>query len=293
MGTIFAGVELGGTKCVCILARGPQEIIERRTVPTEDPDGTFAAIRTILRTWRADHDVTALGIASFGPLDLAPGSARFGRITSTPKHGWSDADPTLLAEGLPFAIDTDVNGAALAEGRWGAAQNLDTWCYITVGTGVGVGTVIAGQPLHGLGHSEAGHMRIPLAGGVEGACPFHGPCVEGLVSGPALAARTGMAAGQISDDHPVWHEVARELAWLCHNLVCTVAPQRIVLGGGVMQRRAHLLPAIRSGLIDSLGSYAGGAIIAESIEDYLVPPGLGDDAGPLGAIALARMAMSA
>lgn len=286
---IFAGVELGGTKCVCVLARGPDEVLASETLPTRAPEETLPAIGRILGGWRSRYSPAALGVASFGPLDLDPASPGYGTLTSTPKPGWRGADLRALAAGLPCAIDTDVNGAALAEGLWGAARGLQSWSYITLGTGVGAASIVEGRPVRGLGHSEAGHMRVPPPDpGWEGACPYHGNCVEGLLSGPALAARAGMASGEIPDDHPVWDEAAQVLAALCHNLALTAVPQRIVIGGGVAQRRPHLLPLARAKLAESLGGYATGEAIAARIGDYLVPAGLGDMAGPMGAIALAR-----
>jgi fructokinase len=279
-GLPLAGVELGGTKCVCILAHGPGAILDQDTLPTGRPDETLAAIRAVLSGWR----FAALGIASFGPLDLERG--RMGR---TPKPGWSGADLRTLSAGTPTTIDTDVNGAALAEGRWGAAQGLTSWAYITVGTGVGVGSIMAGRPVQGLGHSEAGHMRVPHTHlSWRGACPFHGDCVEGLASGPAIALRAGQRGEELSPDHPVWAEVAEALAGLCHNLALTSLPQRILMGGGILDGRPELLPMIRARLWASLAGY--GATADLDLGSYLIRPALGALAGPLGAIALARNA---
>lgn len=274
----LAGVELGGTKCVCILARGPDAILDRVTIPTRGPGETLSAIGAVLDSWR----FAALGIASFGPLDLGSGI-----IGGTPKAGWSGVDLTTLRRGTPTVIDTDVNGPALAEGRWGAAQGLASWTYITVGTGVGVGSIIAGQPVRGLGHSEAGHLRVPNPGGWPGICPFHGDCVEGLASGPAIAARAGKPGNDLTPDDPIWPIVADVLATLCHNLVFTAVPERILIGGGVAAGQPFLLPMVRLRLLASLGNFATGAAIARYPDLYLAPPGLGTDAGPLGAIALA------
>lgn len=287
---IYAGVELGGTKCICILARGPDDILAREVVPTGTATTTLIEIGAILKGWRSKYQIASLGIASFGPLELDRSSPRYGQLTSTPKGGWPGADLLQLSGGLPLAVDTDVNGAALAEGFWGAATALRAWCYITIGTGVGVGTVIDGSPIHGMGHTETGHMLIPATGSWLGNCPYHGNCVEGLVSGPALSARTGMPSCDIPDNHPVWDDVAKEIAWLCHNLVFTVVPQRIVFGGGIIQRRPHLLPRIRDNLRSSLASYAYGEDVGGQVDNFLVGAELGDDAGPLGAVALAATA---
>lgn len=287
-GALFAGVELGGTKCVCILAHGPDSVIETRSLSTRDPQSTLGRIAAILLGWQASHPVASLGIASFGPLDLDRSSATYGHIVSTPKPGWSGTDLTKIAGDLPCAIDTDVNGAALAEGMWGASQGLQSWCYITLGTGVGVAPIVNGQPVGGIGHAEAGHMRVPVPDpSFAGACTYHGNCVEGLISGPALAARTGMEGNAIPDDHPVWNEAASVLAHVCHNLVLSTASQAVIVGGGVAQRRPQLLTLAREKLVDSLAGYASGAIAARDPAKFLVPPGLGDMAGPLGAIALA------
>lgn len=288
---MFAGIELGGTKCVALLASGPDDVREEVSIPTTTPAQTFAALRDVLEGWLASWQFDALGIASFGPLDLDAASSSFGQIVTTPKPGWSGADlHQLTVPNIPFAIDTDVNGAALAEGQWGAARGLTNWTYITVGTGIGVGSVVGGEPLHGLGHSEAGHMRIPLPPGVaRGGCPYHADCVEGLASGPALAHRTGIRGDEIPADHPVWGDVAESLAALCHNLALTTLPQRILIGGGV-GARSGLVDRINAALIDSLNGYAHGAAIAAMPAPYVQAPALGGRAGPLGAIALAMRA---
>ncbi|UUR08118.1 ROK family protein [Sphingomonas glaciei] len=276
-GLPLAGVELGGTKCVCILAHGPSEILAQVTLPTGERDATLASIRATLDGWR----FAALGIASFGPLDLARGC-----IGNTPKPGWSGADLTTLGAGVPTVIDTDVNGASLAEGRWGAARGLASWAYVTVGTGIGVGSIVAGRPVTGLGHSEAGHLRVPRSDPTwPGACRFHGDCVEGLASGPAIAARTGRRGETLPPDHPVWAEVAEALAGLCHNLALTSLPERILVGGGVVTGRPELLTLVRARLAASLAGY--GASAGLDLDNYLITPALGPLAGPLGAIALA------
>lgn len=288
---LIAGVELGGTKCVCLLASGPDDIRDEVRIPTTGPDETLGAIRAVLTRWRG---FAAIGIGSFGPLELDAASPGHGRIVSTPKPGWSGVDLLALGRGLgaPVALDTDVNGAALAEGLWGAARGLDSHAYVTVGTGVGVGSIVAGRPVRGLGHSEAGHLRVPRpAGDVwPGACIFHGDCVEGLASGAAIRARTGRAAEDLEPDHPVWDGVVHALSALCHNLTLTAAPQRILLGGGVMGGHPHLLPRLRAALGVSLGGY--GAAGRLDLDTFLQPPGLGERAGPLGAVAIGRAALS-
>lgn len=294
--SLVAGIELGGTKCVCILASGPGDIVAEVRVPTTTALETLSAVRAQIDHWRQEHDVRALGIASFGPLELDLCAPSFGCIVKTTKRGWSDADllRALVPAELPVRLDTDVNGAALAEGRWGAAQGLASYAYVTIGTGIGVGSIVNGRTVGGLGHSEAGHMRVPrLAGDTwPGACSFHGDCVEGLASGPAIAAATGAHPRSLADDDFAWDRAAAALAALCHNLVLTTTPGRILIGGGVASGRAHWIAAIRARLVESLGGYAW----ADRVEDdpgFVSAPALGDRAGPLGAIALGLAALEA
>lgn len=288
---LYAGLELGGTKCVAILATGPDDIREQVELPTLAPVETLDALAAILRGWGTAQ---ALGIASFGPLDLGSASPTYGSMPNTPKPGWTNASllPLTRILDVPFAIDTDVNGAALAEGRWGGAQGLTSWSYVTVGTGIGVAPIVSGAPVRGLGHAEAGHMRVGRSDSWPGSCPFHGDCAEGLASGPAIAARTGKDSSSLSDDDPVWNLVAEALARLCHNLVLTTCPERILIGGGVPTKRPQLIGLIRAALVASLAGYATGPRIAEMIDSFVQPPRLGTLAGPLGAIALAQAAVS-
>jgi fructokinase len=284
---LIAGLELGGTKCVAILATGPEDIRARETVPTTDPATTLAALEAVVDGWQFD----AIGVASFGPLDLDPASPAFGSVSRTPKPGWSGTDLTrrLAARyGKPLAIQTDVVGAALAEGRWGAAQGLSSHCYITIGTGVGVGLISGGQPVQGVAHGEAGHMRVARAAGdsFAGACPFHGDCVEGLISGPALALRFGRPGRDLSDDGPEWDHFVHDLAGLLHNLVMVAAPERIAIGGGVMAAREGLFPLVRARLAASIGGYGSLSDYAGQLDQRLGPPGLGTLAGPMGAVAM-------
>ncbi|MEA3038336.1 MAG: fructokinase [Sphingomonadales bacterium] len=285
---LFAGVELGGTKCVCLLASGPGNVRARETVPTTTPAETLAALRARIECWAPGF--AALGIASFGPLGLDSALPGWGRLGATPKPRWKGADVagTLGAGlGVPVAFDTDVNGAALAEMEWGSGRGLADFAYITVGTGVGAGLIVGGRPTRGFGHCELGHLRVPRLPGDDwpGACPFHGDCVEGLASGRAIALRAGAAAAELSDDDPIWEGVVHALAMLCHALVCAAAPRRIAIGGGVASGRPFLLPRIEAKLVESLAGY-----VALPGGPYVVAPELGDLAGPLGAIALARAA---
>jgi fructokinase len=290
--SLVAGVELGGTKCVCVLADGPEGVRDEVRLATTTPDETLAAIADVLSGWRGFR---ALGIASFGPLDLDPLSPDHGRIVATSKPGWSGADLMRLSRGFdgPVILDTDVNGAAFAEGRWGAARGLSSWAYVTVGTGIGVGSIVGGRSISGLGHSEAGHQRVArLAGDAfPGVCPYHGDCVEGLASGPAVAARAGRPADALSADDPAWAPTVHALAGLMHNLVLTTAPERILIGGGLGVGQPALLPRLRAALLASLGGYAVADRVADRIDAFVAPPALGAQAGPLGAVALALSAL--
>ncbi|RYY44439.1 MAG: ROK family protein [Sphingomonadales bacterium] len=284
---MIAGLELGGTKCVALLATGPDDIRQRLTVPTTTPGETLAALETALDGWAFD----AIGVASFGPLELDRTQPRFGSITATTKPGWTGTDLArrfAARYAKPLTIQTDVVGAAMAEALWGAAQGLSTHAYITIGTGVGVGLIAGGQPVQGVAHGEAGHMRIARAAGDEfqGWCPFHGDCVEGLISGPALATRFGRPGEDLGEDGPEWDLFVHDLAGLLHNLVVVAAPERIAVGGGVLAAREHLFPRLRARLAESIGGYGSLAAYAADLDRIVGPPGLGTLAGPLGAIAV-------
>ena len=289
----FAGVELGGTKCVCTLAFSPEAILRQETVPTTSPGETLGAIDALLSDW-SRGGIAALGINSFGPVDLNPRSPTWGCITKTTKPEWSGTDVArrlARAAGTTVEFDTDVNGAARAEIRWGAGRGFEDFAYITVGTGVGVGLIANGKPTRGFAHAELGHVRPVRLPGDDwpGACSFHGGCVEGLASGPAIKARLGSRAiGSILADDPVWETVAHALAQLCHVLVCAACPMRIAIGGGVMERQPHLLPRIGEMLVESLGAY-----MDLPPGPYVVAPRLGAQAGPMGSIALAMDALPA
>lgn len=288
----FAGVEMGGTKCVCLLATGPDDIRDEVRIPTTTPAETLAAIEAVLTGWQAQSGLRAIGVASFGPLDLDPASPAYGTLVNTPKPGWTGANllAGLTRFGVPVALDTDVNGAALAEGLWGGARGLDSYTYVTVGTGIGVGSIVRGLAVRGLGHSEAGHLRIPRLPGRSwpGVCPFHGDCAEGLASGPAIQAQAGLAAVELPQADPIWEEVVQALAALLHNLVLTTAPQRVLIGGGVVAGQPFLLPRLRRALVDSLNGYGVAPAIAADIDAFVDAPALGISAGPLGAVALAQ-----
>lgn len=289
---IVAGVELGGTKCICTLATGPDGIIAQRTIPTEEPEITLSVIEQTLAGWWQEFGFAALGIASFGPVDLDPHSERFGSILATNKPGWSmtDVGARLAAPyDVPMGFDTDVNGAAMAEIRWGSGQGLSDFAYVTVGTGVGVGLIVHGRPTRGIGHSELGHLRVPKHSEDywPSGCRFHPDCVEGMASGTAIKAALGTThVSTIGPNHPVWDRVATALTGLFHALVCATGPRRIAIGGGVVGKQPHLLARLEPLLRESLNGYMP---IPEG--GYIVAPALGDLAGPLGPVALATEAL--
>lgn len=294
MNVRVVGIELGGTKSVAVLAHDGI-IIDRLLIPTTRPDQTLAALVDQVTVWDAATPIEAIGIGSFGPIALDPADPAFGMITVTPKPYWSLTDVRGVfarAFAVPIGFDTDVAGAALAEGRWGAARGCLDYIYLTIGTGVGAGIVAGGQIVHGAGHPEVGHMRVRRIAGdrFEGTCPFHGDCLEGLVAGPALGARTGLAGAAILDDHPVWTNVAAELAEAMAMLILTLSPQRIMVGGGVAIKRPELLPQIVMRTSALLAGYLSG-YGPEALARCIVPAGLGADAGPLGAIELAQRAL--
>jgi fructokinase len=290
---VWAGIELGGTQCRCILGTGPSDIRAEEELPTRDPGTTLPAIAAVLTRWSDRFGApAALGIASFGPLDLRPESAGYGRIGSTPKPGWRHIDLLRFFATrftVPVGITTDVIGAALAEMRWGDGRGLGDLAYVTVGTGVGVGLIVGGRAVVGCHHPELGHIRIPRLAGdsFPGSCPFHGDCVEGLASGPAIEARAGGRAAGVPLESPVWAPVAHALAQLAQALVLSVAPRRILIGGGVLSAQPHLFSKIRSSLAESLHGYLDVEEVTSGLERYIGPPALGTRAGSLGAMAVA------
>ena len=294
---LLAGVELGGTKCVCVLGTGPTDIRAQERLATHDPAHTLSEIEAVLGRWIDAHGpFEALGLASFGPLDLGRHSPTYGHITATTKPGWSNTRVAgRFAErfGVPVGFDTDVNGAALGEGQWGAAQGLDNFAYVTVGTGVGVGLIVNGKPIFGYSHAEMGHIRIVRLPGDTwpGYCNFHGDCVEGLACGPAIQARVGASADTLPDDHPVWNTVVHALAQLLHTMVVTTAPERIIIGGGVIASREAILRRVRADLVKSLNGYVKADQLRDDAAAYVVPPALGASSGSLGALVLAQRAL--
>lgn len=298
MGELFGGIEGGGTKFVCAVGSGPDDVHRQTSFPTTTPEATIGQAIAFLREVHGVTPLAGVGIASFGPVDPEPQSPTYGFITTTPKPGWGQVDfrgPVAEALGVPVGFDTDVNGAALGEHCWGAARGLDTFVYLTVGTGLGGGGMVNGRLMHGLIHPEMGHMMIPHdweADPYAGTCPFHGDCWEGLAAGPALEGRWQFRAEQLPPGHPSWQLEAHYLALGLVNIICMLSPQRIIMGGGVM-KQAHLFPKVRQKVQSLLNGYVQNRAIGDGIEDYIVPPGLGDRAGVLGAIALGRTAWEA
>ncbi|MFZ4764988.1 MAG: ROK family protein [Roseimicrobium sp.] len=295
---LIAAIEAGGTKFNCAIGTGPDAILSQVRIETAGPTETLREVLSFLEhAAREFGQFSAIGIGAFGPLDLERHSDTYGYITTTPKEGWKYTD--LLGEmkecfHVPIGLDTDVNAAALGEYTWGHGAGCDTLVYLTVGTGIGGGVLLRGVPHHGVLHPEIGHMMVPQvmseAPNPDGVCPFHGACLEGLISGPAIAARWGAAAETFGPEHPCWGEFASLMALGLMNLTLTLAPQRIILGGGVMHQE-HLFPMIREELQRMLNGYLQTRELMENMEQYIVPPALGDNAGLLGAMALGQAAL--
>lgn len=299
---MIAGVELGGTKVVVLRARG-RTILESRTVPTTTPEDTLSAVVAILKPWHEESPFDAMGIGSFGPLRLDRQADDFGIMLPTPKPGWAGADIYgRLTEGFdcPVAVDTDVNGAALAELRWGAGAatattaQSDSLCYITIGTGVGGGFAFNGHTLRGAMHPEIGHIMVRRAtgDGFAGHCPFHGDCIEGLVAGPALARRFGVPGHEIDPADARWDHVASDIAGLVATILIGTAARQVLIGGGVGMGRADLIDRVREKVIAQIAGYLP-HIDSETISAVVRSPALGDQAGPLGTVALALDALEA
>ena len=294
---LWGGIEAGGTKFVCAVGTGPDDLRAEVRFPTTTPEETIGRAIEFFQEQSRQEPLSAVGIASFGPVDPNPASPTFGYITTTPKSGWAHVDfagTVRRALNVPVGFDTDVNVAALGEGRWGAARGLDTFIYLTVGTGIGGGGMVDGRLLHGLVHPEMGHIPIPHDWEIDpypGWCPYHGDCLEGLANGPAIEARWGQRGETLPADHPAWPLEAHYLALGLVSFICVLSPQRIIMGGGVM-RQKHLFPMIREEVKVVLNGYIQSPAILEEIDSYIVPPGLGNRSGVLGAIALAQQAAS-
>ena len=284
MSALLGAMEAGGTKFVCAASKRG-EILAQTRISTDAPEVTLAAARQFFETVIAEHgELSALGIAAFGPLDLRNGSPTYGHLLATPKHGWAGTDlvaPFARRFGCAVSIDTDVNAAAIAETSQGAARGCRTAVYVTVGTGIGGGVVSSGRPVHGLMHPELGHVRIPhdlQRDPYGGSCPYHGDCFEGLACGPAIQQRWGVPGGELPDDHPAWALEADYLASGMVALACILSPHKIVLSGGV-GRRPGMPEAVATRLEELLADYMP--------SPQIVAPVLGDRAGVLGALALA------
>ena len=290
MKPLFGGIEGGGTKFVCAVGTGPDDLRAETRFPTTTPTETLGKA---IEFFKEFDGLSAIGVACFGPLDPHPASPTYGHILPTPKPGWTNADivgALSSAFDLPIVFDTDVNGAALAELRWGAAQGCDPVLYLTIGTGIGGGALVNGKLLHGILHPEMGHLPLPHDPKLDpfpGACPFHGDCFEGLAAGPALEKRWGQKAETLPLDHQAWDLEAHYIALALASYIYTLSPQKIVIGGGVTQQ-AHMLPLIRQKVLALLNNYVQSQLITKNIDNYIVPPGLGNRAGVLGAIALAE-----
>ena len=293
--TLYGAVEAGGTKFVCALAQADGVVLAHAQLPTTTPQQTLARVADFFLSAQRRHGaVAAVGIGAFGPLHLRRGEAAYGHLARTPKAGWQGVDmlgEIARAASAPATIDTDVNAALIGEVRHGAGVGCADVAYITVGTGIGAGLLVGGRIAYGFSHPEVGHMHIPKLAGDEnfaGVCPFHADrCLEGLACGPALRARWGKDAHELPIEHPAWARQAHYLAVACLNLLVTCAPRRIILGGGVM-RQAHLIALVREQLHSLLGGYIDFAAHGIEPGDVIVPAGLGDRAGMVGALELAR-----
>jgi len=289
---LYGGIEAGGTKFVCGIGNPHGEVIDRVVISTTSPTETIEQVVNYFEDIQLQHALHGLGLASFGPIDLNPKSETYGFITSTPKLRWQYFDIKGELEdalGITIPCDTDVNAAALAEHRWGAAKGIENVVYITVGTGIGGGVMVNGRLIHGLLHPEIGHMRLRGNGDhseFKGVCPFHDFCLEGLASGPAIKARWGQPAETLPSEHPAWHAEAEYLAEGIANIILMLSPEIIILGGGVMEQK-FLFPMIHTHVLRLLNGYIQKRQVLEEIDQYIVPAQLGSHAGLLGAIALA------
>jgi fructokinase len=290
MTTYYGAIEGGGTKFVCAVGTGDGELLAEERFPTTLPDETIRRVIDFFK--RQTHPLKAIGIATFGPVDLRRDSPTYGFITHTPKPHWTQTNlrgPIAEALGIPAAFDTDVNAAALGEATFGASRGVGSSIYITIGTGIGGGILINGELVHGLIHPEVGHMLLPHNHEQDpfpGGCPFHQDCFEGLASGPALKKRWGAPAETLPVEHPAWDLEANYIAKALASLICCYSPERIILGGGVMEQ-AHLFPLIRTKVPKVLNGYIPAPQILTGIDTYIVAPQLGKHAGVKGAIALA------
>lgn len=293
MNRYYGGIEAGGTKFVCMVGTGPQNVVAESQFPTTHPDTTIQKTVDFFTPYLQHGELTSIGIASFGPVDLNPASTTYGYITTTPKPDWNQVplySRLQHAMGLPVAFDTDVNAAALGEHYWTPEnRSLDPFLYMTVGTGIGIGVIANGKPLHGLVHPEAGHLVLPHDWEKDpfpGMCPYHGDCLEGLASGPSIQRRWEKPAELLEDSHPAWELEAEYISLALVNLIYAYSPMRIVLGGGVAQHPG-IHAAVRQKVKKHLNGYIQSPMVLEKIDAYIIPPTLGKRSGVLGAIAMA------
>ena len=285
----YGGVEAGGTKFICAISDEQGKIERIARLETKTPDETIGeALKFFVGS---GYRLEAVGIGTFGPVNLDVNSPSYGSITNTPKKAWRNVDlvsPFRDNLKIPVAFDTDVNVAAFGEYIWGNAQQIETFVYLTIGTGIGGGAIVNGEILHGLVHPEMGHIKVPRHpdDDFRGACPFHGDCLEGMASGSAMERRWGIPASRLSYTHQAWEFESYYLAWGVANIIYTLSPQRVIMGGGVMQN-PNLLRLVRENVVKILNGYIQSEMINESIEEYIVSPLLGGKAGVLGAIAMA------
>lgn len=294
---LYGAIEGGGTKFICAMGSGPNNIRVEARFETTTPEETMGQVIDFFQQQQKKiGKISAIGFACFGPLDPNPASPTYGHILPTPKPGWTNADVVGMLRkefSIPIGFDTDVNGAALGEWRWGKAQGLETFIYLTVGTGIGGGAYVEGKLLHGLIHPEMGHifLRHDLEKDpFEGVCPFHGDCFEGLASGVAVEKRWGLRGSQLTPDHVAWALEAEYIAQALATYSMVLSPQRIIIGGGVGSL-GHLLPKVQARTRELINGYVQSPVILEHIESYIVNPGLGNRSGMLGAMALAEQAM--
>jgi fructokinase len=297
--TLLGGIEAGGTKFVCAVGTGPDDLRAQRRISTTTPAETIPQVIEFFREQiQQEGALAAIGVGAFGPVDVLAHSPTFGWFLNTPKPGWQQIDFAGVIQRelqLPVGFDTDVNAAALGEHRWGNAQGLETFIYLTVGTGIGGGGRVGGKPIHGLLHPEMGHIRVPhdlAADPFVGCCPFHQDCLEGLASGFAMEKRWQHKGAALPVEHPAWALEANYLALGLVNYILTLSPERLIVGGGVM-KQPQLFPLIHARVRELLGNYLDVPQINDDIEGYIMPPGLGDRAGILGALALAQQAIEA
>jgi len=290
---LLGGIEAGGTKFVCMVGSDPGNVRKEEQFPTTTPRETIDRATEFFLPYVQSGELAAIGIASFGPLDLNPGSPTYGYITTTPKPGWSQIDLYGEIQGnlhVPVAFDTDVNAAAFGEQYWlPENRSLDPFIYMTVGTGIGVGVIVNGSPLHGLVHAEAGHFALPHdwhRDPFPGACPYHGDCLEGLASGFSMSSRWGQSPESLPAIHPGWDLEYDYIALALVNLIYAYSPRRIVLGGGVAQHPG-LHQAVRCKVRQYLKGYVQSSMLMDKIDEYILPPALGNRSGGLGAIAMA------